>query len=137
MAAMSWADLLTTVAAWGYNPRRSKDKAGTRARRAKRFGPLGDGIMLAILGLPSGSEWLVVLIVALLLFGKRLPSIMRTVARSLVGFRHEMQKARDEVVAEDPLEKREDAATSEPTPDENDTSPPSDEASGSDSSSVS
>ena len=56
--------------------------------------------MLAILGMPGGWEWLIVLFVALLVFGSRLPSVMRTLARSIAGFRHEMDQAKREVDAE-------------------------------------
>jgi sec-independent protein translocase protein TatA len=56
--------------------------------------------MLAF-GMPGHWEWVVILIVALLLFGKRLPEVIRAVARSLVGFRHEMDKAKREIEAEE------------------------------------
>jgi len=57
--------------------------------------------MLAILGLPGGWEWIIVLVVALLIFGKRLPSVMRSLAQSIVGFKHELQKAKDDIDSED------------------------------------
>jgi sec-independent protein translocase protein TatA len=45
---------------------------------------------LAFIGMPGGSEWIVILIVALLLFGKRLPDIMRGVGASMHEFRSAM-----------------------------------------------
>jgi len=52
--------------------------------------------MLGFLGLPSGSEWLVVLLVALLLFGSRLPSIMRSLGRSVTEFKKGMREGEEE-----------------------------------------
>lgn len=56
--------------------------------------------MIAFLGLPGGSEWIIVLLIALLLFGSRLPSVARSLAQALAGFKHEMNKAREDLAAE-------------------------------------
>lgn len=56
--------------------------------------------MLAFLGMPGGAEWLIVLVVALLLFGSRLPEVMRSIARSIAGFKHEMEGAKRELAEE-------------------------------------
>lgn len=56
--------------------------------------------MIAFLGLPGGSEWIIVLLIALLLFGSRLPSVARSLAQALAGFKHEMNKAREDIAAE-------------------------------------
>ena len=54
--------------------------------------------MNALLGfaMPGGWEWLVVLIVALLIFGSRLPKMMRGLGSSVKEFRHGMDDATDE-----------------------------------------
>ncbi|MHC5067135.1 MAG: Sec-independent protein translocase subunit TatA/TatB [Planctomycetota bacterium] len=44
-----------------------------------------DGLL--ILGMPGGVEWVIVLVVALLLFGRRLPEIMRGIGGSMREFR--------------------------------------------------
>jgi len=64
-----------------------------------------------ILGLPGGSEWLVILIVALLLFGPRLPSVMRSLGKSIVEFKKGLKDAEDDVnkAAEKPDEKKPEA----------------------------
>jgi len=44
-------------------------------------------IYLAFMGLPGGVEWLVVLVIALLLFGRRLPEVMRGLGGGAREFR--------------------------------------------------
>ena len=58
--------------------------------------------MLAFLGMPGGAEWLIVGLVFLLLFGSRLPEVMRSIARGIAGFKHEMESAKQEIAEEDP-----------------------------------
>jgi sec-independent protein translocase protein TatA len=60
--------------------------------------------MLGFLGLPGGSEWIIILIVALLLFGPRLPSVMRSIGKSVVEFKKGLKDVEDEVnkAAEEP-----------------------------------
>ena len=63
--------------------------------------------MLAI-GLPGGTEWLIILIIALLIFGARLPSVMRSLGKSLSEFKKGMRETEDEVkwtVDEEPTDK--------------------------------
>jgi sec-independent protein translocase protein TatA len=52
--------------------------------------------MLAI-GLPGGWEFIIILIVALLLFGPRLPSVMRNLGRSVVEFKKGLKGVEDEI----------------------------------------
>jgi len=52
--------------------------------------------MLAFLGLPGGGEWIIILIVALLLFGSRLPSVMRSLGRSVNEFKKGMNESGEE-----------------------------------------
>ena len=52
---------------------------------------------------PQGWEWIVILVVALLIFGKRLPDIARSVGKSLTEFKkgvREAQDTKDEIVSE-------------------------------------
>jgi sec-independent protein translocase protein TatA len=58
-----------------------------------------------VLGLqmPQGAEWLVILVVALLIFGRRLPEVARSLGKSLTEFKkgiNEVKEPADEVVNE-------------------------------------
>jgi sec-independent protein translocase protein TatA len=47
------------------------------------------------IGMPAGMEWLVILIVALLLFGSRLPSMMRGLGGSIKEFKKGMEEGHE------------------------------------------
>jgi len=50
--------------------------------------------------MPQGWEWLVILVVALLIFGKRLPEVARSIGKSLTEFKKgikEGEQAKDEL----------------------------------------
>ena len=52
---------------------------------------------LAFFSLPGGTEWIVILIVGLLLFGRRLPDIARSMGKSIVEFKRGIKDVRDEI----------------------------------------
>lgn len=52
---------------------------------------------LGIFGLPGGPEWIVILIIALLIFGRKLPDIARSVGKSVVSFKKGIRDVEDDV----------------------------------------
>lgn len=51
----------------------------------------------AIFGLPGGMEWIIILVIGLLLFGSRLPTVGRNIGKSITEFKKGMKEASDEV----------------------------------------
>jgi sec-independent protein translocase protein TatA len=48
-------------------------------------------------GIPGGWEWIIILIIALLIFGKKLPSTMRSIGKGVVEFKKGLKGVKDEV----------------------------------------
>ncbi len=53
--------------------------------------------MLAFLGLPGGQEWIIILIIAVLLFGARLPSVFRSLGKSVTEFKKGLRDVEGEI----------------------------------------
>ncbi|MCC6908793.1 MAG: twin-arginine translocase TatA/TatE family subunit [Phycisphaerales bacterium] len=54
-------------------------------------------LSLALFGLPGGSEWIVIGLIALLVFGKRLPEVGRSLGQGIVQFKKGLKGIEDEV----------------------------------------
>ena len=75
---------------------------------------------LALLGLPGGSEIIIIGIIALLLFGSRLPKVARSMGKSIVEFKKGIKNVQEDI----------DDASDDPSPpldddDSKESSPPS------------
>ena len=58
-------------------------------------------IMILFGFLPSGSEWLIILLVVLLLFGgKKIPELMKGVGKGIRSFKDGVREAREELEKE-------------------------------------
>ncbi len=66
-------------------------------------------------GLPGNTEWIVILIVAVLIFGRRLPDIARSVGKSITEFKKGIHEAKDEVTSS--MDESDDIAKESSTPD--------------------
>jgi sec-independent protein translocase protein TatA len=52
---------------------------------------------LAVFGLPGGMEWIIILVIGLLLFGRRLPEVGRSLGQGIVEFKKGLKGVADEV----------------------------------------
>ena len=52
---------------------------------------------LAFLSMPGGSEWLLIALFGLLLFGKRLPEVGKSLGKSIVEFKKGLQGVEDDI----------------------------------------
>jgi len=59
---------------------------------------------LALFGLPGGSEWIVIGLVALLIFGRRLPDVARSVGKSIVEFKKGLKDVKNEIDVQSSVE---------------------------------
>ena len=68
-----------------------------------------------LIGMPGGWEWFVILAVALLIFGKRLPEVARAIGKAFFEFKKGIQGAEEELKAESKKEEenKEDKTTSQ------------------------
>lgn len=53
--------------------------------------------VLAMFGLPGGTEWIVIGVIALLIFGRRLPDVARSVGKSIVEFKKGLRDVKDDI----------------------------------------
>ncbi len=78
-----------------------------------------ENMQLVALGMPSGWEWIIILIVALLIFGKKLPEVARGLGKSLTQFKKGLHDVEDEVEQTkkeiDSADKTEEAAKTDDT----------------------
>ena len=54
-------------------------------------------LILLAFGMPGGMEWIVLLVIGLLIFGRRLPEVGRSLGRGIVEFKKGVRGIEDEV----------------------------------------
>ena len=68
------------------------------------------------LGMPGGAEWIIIAAIGLLLFGKRLPEVGRSLGKGIVEFKKGLKGVEDEVeTASDPKAAQQPMLSSQPT----------------------
>jgi len=55
-------------------------------------------------GLPGGWEWILIVLAALLIFGRRLPDVARSLGKSIVEFKKGIKDVRDDIDTQSRLE---------------------------------
>jgi sec-independent protein translocase protein TatA len=55
---------------------------------------------LLAFGMPGGWEWVVILMIGLLIFGRRLPEVGRSIGKSIVEFKRGVKGIHEEIDAE-------------------------------------
>ena len=58
--------------------------------------------VLAFISLPGGTEWIVILIIGLLLFGRRLPEVGKSIGQGIKEFKKGLKETEDDVKREEP-----------------------------------
>lgn len=62
--------------------------------------PIATNLYTLAFGLPGHMEWIVLLVLGLLIFGKRLPEVGRSIGRSIVEFKKGIRGIEDEIETE-------------------------------------
>ncbi len=60
---------------------------------------------------PSGQEWIIILILGIVLFGRRLPEVGKQVGKTIIQLRQGMQRLRDEIDLDEDFREVKDTVT--------------------------
>jgi len=67
--------------------------------------PIMDAPLLALFNLPGGTEWIVILLLGLIFFGRRLPDVARSIGKSIVEFKRGIRDVQDDIHQADRLDR--------------------------------
>jgi sec-independent protein translocase protein TatA len=57
---------------------------------------------LAFISMPGGTEWIIILVVVLLLFGgKKIPELMKGIGKGIRGFKDGMKEIEEDIKSDD------------------------------------
>ena len=60
-------------------------------------------LSILLLSMPGGSEWVIILVIALLLFGgKKIPELMKGIGKGVKGFKDGLKDIEDEINNDNP-----------------------------------
>ncbi|MDR3219152.1 MAG: twin-arginine translocase TatA/TatE family subunit [Dysgonamonadaceae bacterium] len=63
-------------------------------------------LSIFLIGLPTGWEWIIILIAILLLFGgKKIPELMKGIGKGIKGFKDGMKEIEEDIKSDDSLTK--------------------------------
>ena len=63
-------------------------------------------LSVLLFGMPTGWEWIILLVVVLLLFGgKKIPELMKGIGKGVRGFKDGLKEIEDDIKTDDPLTK--------------------------------
>jgi len=63
-------------------------------------------LSVLLFGMPTGWEWIILLVVVLLLFGgKKIPELMKGIGKGVRGFKDGLKEIEDDIKTDDPLNK--------------------------------
>ncbi|MDR0732877.1 MAG: twin-arginine translocase TatA/TatE family subunit [Dysgonamonadaceae bacterium] len=61
-------------------------------------------LSIFLIGLPTGWEWAILLVVILLLFGgKKIPELMKGIGKGIKGFKDGMKEIEEDIKSDNPL----------------------------------
>lgn len=62
--------------------------------------------LLAFFSMPGGMEWIVILIIGLLIFGRKLPDVGRGLGQGIREFKRGLKDVEDDVKREEPAQRK-------------------------------
>ena len=70
--------------------------------------------MLSMFGLPGGMEWVIIGGIALLIFGRRLPDVARSIGKSIVEFKRGLRDVKDDLDTQSRLDSNSESKSTPP-----------------------
>lgn len=62
--------------------------------------------LLSFISLPGGMEWIVILVIGLLIFGRKLPDVGRGLGQGIREFKRGLKDVEDEVKRDEPAQRK-------------------------------